>query len=67
MKHNCRLGNVTGADGSGGWSFMVIGNDNETLFWVTCDTRPEVEAAHKLMGEALALEGARVVIADPVK
>jgi hypothetical protein len=66
MKHtNCRLGNMTGADGDGGWSFMVIGYGNETLFWMTYDTEARAKAAHELL--TAAFEGAGVVFSPPVK
>jgi hypothetical protein len=55
------LGKLTD-QGSVGWSFRVMGEGNETLFWMTYPDEATATAAYDLMAEAL--EGAKVLMAS---
>jgi hypothetical protein len=63
MKHaNCTLGKLTDQGSLVGWAFRVIGEGDETLFWMTYPDKATATAAHDLMAELL--EGADLTMAS---
>jgi hypothetical protein len=53
---SCRIGDVFNQGSQVGWAFLVKGEADETLFWMTYPTEAAARAAHKLIAQAL--EGA---------